>query len=451
MRSFTAVPYALRVADQPVTRYVKTSDDVHIAYQVFGSGPDLLYCMGLWWHIDYQWEIPNFRRQLEHLGSFRRVISFDKRGTGLSDRVPPDRLPTLGARLEDLNAVLDAVGSERTAVLGHSHAADLAIAFAATHPDRTEALVLVDGYAKLVRSDDHPWGLAEAEALAALERMEHHWDEPQGYGRMDGDARAHDRWMTMQRLAVSPGAAMTLWQMALQSDVRELLHQIRAPTLVLHSHPNRLVDVGCGRYLAASIPNAKLKLLPPRTVVFGDGDDDVVAIEEFLTGRPSTAAVGRVLMTVLFTDIVDSTVRASRLGDRRWRELLDEHDQIVDRALERNSGRKINPTGDGVLATFDAPGRAIRCAIEIRDELASIDVHIRAGVHTGEVELRGNDVGGIAVNICARISALAGAGQILVTRTVTDLVAGSGIVFDEGGEYELRGVPGNWKVYLVKP
>lgn len=436
----------------PATHYVKTSDDVHIAYQVFGEGPDLLYCIGLWWHLEYQWEIPAMRRHLEALGRFRRVILFDKRGTGLSDRVALQRLVALEARLQDLRAVLGAVGSERTAVLGTSHSADVAIAFAAIHPERTDALILIDGYARLMRSDDHPWGLTDRQAVAALEQMDQHWGQPQGFGRTTGfgDGLERERWVTMQRLAVSPGAAVALWRMAQASDVRPLLGQIRAPTLVVHHDPNRLVDVGCGRYLAATIPGARLQLVPGYTGVFDDNRDDIVAIEQFLTGRASAVEPERVLMTVLFTDIVDSTARAADLGDRRWRTVLDEHDRIVDRTLERHNGHKINPTGDGILASFGAPARAIRCAADLRDELESIDLEIRAGIHTGEVEIRGDDLGGIAVNIGARVAGLAGPGQILVTRTVTDLVAGSDIIFDDQGEYDLKGVPGTWHVFAAR-
>lgn len=442
------------MGDRPATHYVKTADGVHIAYQVLGEGPDLLFSIGSWWHLDYQWEIAGSRKQYERLARTHRVILFDKRGTGLSDRVPLDGIPGIYERLEDVRSVLDAVRSQRASLVGFGHGADLVMAFAALEPERTGDLVLVDAYATMRKTDDHPWGLSEEQAKLSLERVEQHWDEPQGYDRVappgDADPLALQRWMTMQRVSVSPSAARALWQMALDSDVRALLPRIRARTLVLHHDPNRLVDPRCGEYLAASIPGATFRLLPAQASVWDDNLDDILAIEEFLTGHTSGYEAERVLATVLFTDIADSTARAARLGDRRWRALLDEHDRIIQRGLARHGGRKVNPTGDGMLATFGSPARAIACADELREQLATIDLPIRAGVHAGEVEVRGDDLGGIAVNIGARVAALAEAGQILVTRTVTDLVVGSDISFDDLGEHSLKGVPGTWQLFAVR-
>lgn len=442
------------MVQRPQTHYVKTADGVHIAYQVIGDGPDLLHSVGAWWHLDYQWEIPDMRRRLERLARSHRVILFDKRGTGLSDRVPPDRVPDLSGRLEDVRAVLDAVQSERTSLVGLAHGGDLVMAFAAAEPERTEALVLIDTYATLLRTEDHPWGLTDVQAQTSLERMEQHWDEPQGYDRLadpgDHDALALERWMMMQRISVSPSAARALWQTALETDVRPLLGDIRARTLVLHHDANRLVDPRCGRFLASAIPNATFQALRKQAAVWDDNAEEMIAIEEFLTGRSATYEPERVLATVLFTDIVNSTALAARVGDRRWRSLLDEHDRIVTRSLQRHGGRKVNPTGDGMLATFASPARAIHCAAELRDLLASIDVAIRAGIHIGEVEVRGDDLGGIAVNIGARVSALAGSGQILVTRTVTEVVTGSDVDFVDHGEHELKGIPGTWHLFAAR-
>jgi class 3 adenylate cyclase len=438
----------------PATRYAKTGDGVHIAYQVFGDGPvDILMSGALWWHLEFQWTDPSLVALYERLGRLGRVILFDKRGTGLSDRVPVDRLPTLETRLDDLTAVLDATGSSSAVVVGSNHGAPLAILFAATFPERTDSLILWGAYARCLRAADYPWGFPEHLAPRVAERMEDHWDEPQAISQVApssaGDPRVREWWATMQRQSVSPAAAVALWKMAIATDVRDVLAAVHVPTLVMHLADDRLIDPGCGRHLADNIAGATFVELPGADTNFVDFTPVADAIEEFLTGRIVAPEPDRALVTVMFTDIVESTNRLTQLGDREWRQLLNRHDALIDRALERYRGRKITTTGDGVLATFDGPARAVQCACAIRDGVEALGIEIRAGVHTGEVELRGDDVSGMAVHIGARVAALGTAREVLVTRTVTDLVAGSGLQFRDRGEHELKGLPGNWQVYAV--
>jgi class 3 adenylate cyclase/pimeloyl-ACP methyl ester carboxylesterase len=440
--------------DAPTTRYAKTSDGVHVAYQIFGDGPiDLLFCGQLWWHLDYQWTEPSIVRFRERLGRVARIIDFDKRGTGLSDRVPVDRLPTLEQRIDDITAVLDAAGSSSAVVAGINHGAPLALLFAATHPERTRSLILHGGFARFVEADDYPWGFPLALVPRVVAQMEDHWDEPNALRQVApsyvDDARAREWWTTMQRMSVSPSAAIALWNMSVETDVRDVLPAIHVPTLVAYLAGDRLVDPGCSRHLAEHIAGAQLVEIPGLDHIFGDNASWVDAWEEFITGRPPAPEPDRALATVMFTDIVDSTKHLSARGDRAWRDVLDRHDALVDRALERFRGRKVNATGDGVLATFDGPARAVQCACAIRDGVAALDVEARAGVHTGEIELRGDDVSGFAVHLGARVSAAAGANEVLVTRTVTDLVAGSGLVFADRGEHELKGIDGTWQLYAV--
>lgn len=439
----------------PPTRYAKTGDGVHIAYQVFGEGPiDILVSGALWWHVEFQWTDPSMAALHERLARLGRVIVFDKRGTGLSDRVPVDRLPTLEARLDDLTAVLDAAGSSSAVLVGANHGAPLAILFAATFPDRTDSLVLWGAYARCLEAPDYPWGLAEHLAAQVEARMEDHWDEPHGIEQLApsaaGDPTARSWWSTMQRHSVSPAAAVALWRMATATDVRDLLPAVHVPTLVVHLADDRLVDPGCGQHLVENIEHARFVELPGADTNFVDLTPVADAIEEFLTGRIRAPEPDRALATVLFTDIVDSTAQLSRLGDREWRQVLDRHDALVERTIERHRGRKVKSTGDGVLATFDGPARAVRCAAAIRDGVEGLGIQVRAGVHTGEVELRGDDVSGTAVHIGARVAALGTAREVLVTRTVVDLVAGSGLQFSDRGEVELKGLPGRWQVFAVE-
>ncbi len=441
--------------DVPETLYAR-SGDVNIAYQVVGEGElDLVYVPGWVSNVEYMWTYAPFAHLLRRLAAFSRVILFDKRGTGLSDAVPLDRLPTLEQRMDDVRAVLDAVGSERAALFGHSEGGCLCMLFAATYPERVRALTMLAAYAKRLRSDDYPWAPTPAEREAEARAL-----EERGWADIDlgfyapskrGDPE-FERWLRgWLRNGASPRAAAALLRMNSRIDVRELLPTIAVPTLLLHRTGDRDVNVEEGRYIAGQIPGARFVELPGDEHVIPAGDVDRLAdeLEEFLTGSRPVLEPDRVLTTVLFTDIVGSTDRAAALGDREWGKLLERHHEIVRVELERHRGREVDTAGDGFLATFDGPARAVRCACAIRDALRALELDVRAGVHTGEVQLRGDSVAGIAVHTGARIAALGGAGEVLVSRTVTDLTSGSGLVFEPRGEHELKGVPGPWQVYAV--
>ncbi len=440
---------------EPETRYAK-SGDVHIAYQVVGDGPiDLVEVPGWLSHLEHSWEEPRFARYLLRLASFSRLIRFDKRGTGLSDRVADSALPTLEQRMDDVRAVLDAVGSERAALYGVSEGGPMSLLFAATYPERTTALVLCAAYAWRGWSPEYPWGRTEEEAKAFVKATE---EDYAGLGDLRqrvpggvGDARFEQWYSTWRRLSASPGAAAALVRMNAQIDVRAILPTIRVPTLVLHRTGDRVVHVGNGRYLAEHIPGARYVELPgdDHGPPMGDADALLDQIEEFLTGTRHVAEPDRILATVLFTDIVGSTERAAALGDRRWREVLDAHHAAVRRELDRFRGREVHTAGDSFLATFDGPARAVRCAAAVGQAVRPLGLELRAGVHTGEIELMGDDVGGIAVHIGARVAGEAGPGEVLVSSTVKDLVAGSGLEFDERGARILKGVPGEWRLFAV--
>jgi class 3 adenylate cyclase/pimeloyl-ACP methyl ester carboxylesterase len=440
----------------PETQYAK-SGDVNIAYQVVGDGPfDLIHVPMFASNLELQWEDPAERRYFERLASFCRLIMFDKRGTGLSDRVA---VATLEERMDDLRAVMEDAGSQRAAVFGSSEGGAMSILFAATYPDRVSALVLYGAYPRMAWAPDYPEGIPEELWTEGSRLIEQNWGRGQEGGlplwllapdRADDPAwrRAHARW---ERLSASPGAAVALQQMVLEIDVRHLLSAIRVPTLVIY----RTADIGHAtgsRYLGAHIPGAKVVELPGNTYFPHLGDQDAIVdeIEEFLTGVRPMHVPDRALATVLFTDIVSSTQRAAALGDNEWTRLLDHHDALVAREVERHRGRTINTTGDGMLATFDGPARAVRCAQAICGAVPSLGIEVRAGLHTGEIELRGTDIGGIAVHIGQRVSALAGAGEVLVSSTVKDLVAGSGITFADRGSHVLKGVPDEWRVFAVE-
>jgi pimeloyl-ACP methyl ester carboxylesterase len=439
----------------PETRYAK-SGDLNIAYQVAGEGPrDLVYVPGWVSNIELMWDEPAMAHFLGRLASFSRLILFDKRGTGLSDRVSNDKLPTLEERMDDVRAVLDEVGSEKAALFGHSEGGNMCLLFAATYPERTIALITIGIYAKRLWSKDYPWAPKPAEREDAALEIE------QGWGKIDlgyyapsriGDERFSERLATYFRRSSSPGAAAALLRMNSQIDVRDVLSTIHVPTLVLHETGDQDVNVEEGRHIAGRIPTARFVEIPGTDHMFWAQHSDLVAdeIEEFLTGVRPVAEPDRVLATVLFTDIVGSTERAAELGDRRWKTVLDSHDALAGREIERHRGRQVKTTGDGVLATFDGPARAVRCAQAIRDSARSLELDIRAGVHAGECELRGDDVAGIAVHTAARVAALAGGGEVLVSSTVKDLTAGSGIEFEERGTHALKGVPGEWKLYAVE-
>jgi len=436
----------------PETRYAK-SGDVNIAYQVVGDGPfDLVYVPGWVSNVDLFWEKPKPARFLEHLASFSRLILFDKRGTGMSDRVSNDRLPTLEQRMDDVRAVLDAVGSENAALLGHSEGGSMSVLFAATYPERSRALVLVGAFAKRLRSDDYPWAPSLEERLATIEEVERDW----GAGLDITDYAPHEdpallEWYsTCLRRSASPGAAAALLLMNSQIDTRHVLPTIRVPTLVLARTGDRDVTVEEGRWLAAQIPGARFVELPGDEHLLWAGDQDsmLAEVEEFLTGTRSAPDYDRVLSTVLFTDIVASTERARELGDRGWHEVLDEHHTRVRSVLEQYRGHEVDTAGDGFFASFDGPARAIRAACAIREGVQPLGIQIRAGLHTGECELMRDKIGGIAVHTGARVAAAAEPGEVLVSSTVKDLVAGSGIVFADRGERELKGV-GSWRLYSV--
>ena len=442
--------------DLPRTRYAK-SGDVNIAYQVVGSGPlDLVYVQGFVSHLEENWLDPQIGPFLERLASFSRLIVFDKRGTGMSDRVPEAQLPSLEARMDDVRAVLDAAGSERAAVFGFSEGAAMCTLFAATYPERSTALVVYGGYARWMRSTDYPWAPTREQHESAIAHLEAHWGEPQDPGpfapSLAGDVAAMQRNARYDRLASSPGAAATLVRMNIEADTRAVLPSIHVPTLVLHRRGDRLIRPECGRYLAEHIHGARYVELAGDDHLPWVGDAEAVLseIEEFLTGIPPRHHDDRVLSTVLLTDIVGSTKRAGEVGDRRWTALLDDVYRETYRCVNRFGGHVVKTTGDGVLATFDGPGRAVRCACAIRDAVPALGLEIRAGLHTGEIELRGDDVAGMAVHIAARVSALAGPGEVLVSGTLPPLVAGSGIAFEDRGDRELKGVPGTWKLFAVQ-
>jgi pimeloyl-ACP methyl ester carboxylesterase len=430
------------------------SGDVNIAYSVNGDGPDLVVAPGFISHVELGWEEPSVAHFYARLASFRRVIGFDKRGTGLSD--PTTHAPTLEECVDDMRAVMDAAGSERADLLGVSEGGTMATLFAAGHPDRVNALVLYGSYARVLEAPDYPFGVSADDLAKLLEISAKGWGEGIGLSawapsRRD-DAELRQWWARLQRVAASPGMVRNIFALYPQTDIREVLPTIQAPTLVLHRRDDRMVNVELGRYLAEHIPGAKFVELEGTDHLFFTGDADAILdeIEEFLTGTRAVPDTQRVLATVLFTDLVSSTERAVELGDARWRDVLESHQTRVRRQLDRFQGREIKTTGDGFVATFDGPARAINCAVAIRDVVRSLGLEVRAGVHTGEIELSGgDDIAGVAVHIAARVASAAGPGEVLVSRTVVDLVVGSGLEFEDHGDYALKGVPGEWRLYAV--
>jgi len=424
-------------------RYAK-SGAVNIAYQVTGGGPfDLVLVSGFVSHLDSDWLHPSSARLLERLGSFARLIRFDKRGTGLSDRAVG--LPDFETRMDDVRAVMDAVDSERAALFGYSEGGPLATLFAATYPKRVRALALYGTYAKRSEpDDDYPWCETAEQRAGYAAAVEREWGVEADLTRMapSADESFAAWWMARARAAASPASARDLVLMNSQADIRDVLLTVQSPTLVLHRTGDRDARVEEGRYIASRIPNARFVELPGDThVPFWEPDDVVDEVEEFVTGVRPARVADRVLATILFTDLVASTERARTLGDRAWTELLEQHHQLVRRELARHGGEEIDTAGDGFLALFDGPARAIRCAIRIRDGLAELGLDVRSGVHTGEVERpRGEGPRGIAVHTGARIAAAGSAGEVLVSVTTRDLVAGSGLEFRDYGEIELKGI-----------
>jgi pimeloyl-ACP methyl ester carboxylesterase len=439
----------------PYTRYAK-SGGLNIAYQVVGDGPfDVLWIPGFVSNVELVWEEPSSARFLERLASFSRLVLFDKRGTGLSDRLDARELPTLEERMDDARAVLDAVGSASAALVSHSEGGNMAVLYAATYPERTRALVTTGIFAKRVWSPDYPWAPRPEDREREIEEVERLWgtvtDVDHYAPSVAGDEAFRERLATYFRRSASPGAAAALLRMNTEIDVRAVLPTIRVPTLVLHRSGDRDASVEEGRWIASQIPGARFVELPGEDHLPWVGDVDTLLdeIEEFLTGVRPAPDPDRMLLTLLFTDIVGSTRRAAELGDRRWRELLDAHHAAVRGELERFRGREVDTAGDGFFATFDGPGRALHAAAAIRDALRPLELEIRAGVHTGECEVVGAAVRGVAVHVAARVAGRAAAGEILATSTVRDLVAGSGIVFADRGSAELKDV-GAWHLYEAR-
>jgi pimeloyl-ACP methyl ester carboxylesterase/class 3 adenylate cyclase len=437
----------------PETRYVK-SGDVHIAYQVIGSGPiDVVFVPGFVSNVEANWTSPVRGKFFQRLASFCRLILFDKRGTGMSDR--SSQIFSLEQRMADVLAVMDAAGSERAALFGVSEGGPMSFLFAASYPQRTTALVLYGSYAKRSWAPDYPFAWSQEKWTAVLDNIERHWGTPKGIDlsmwapSIANDEQAANSAAAYYRAAASPGAVLAVMKMNREIDVRAVLPSVRVPTLILHRVGDRVINIENARYMAQRIPGAKLVELPgiDHSPWIGDFEPLVEEAEEFLTGVRHAAEFERVLATVLFTDIVGSTEKASAVGDRKWRELLENYQSLVRKELTHFRGREIDTAGDGFLASFDGPARAIRCAAAVRDRSRSLELDIRAGVHTGECEVMGDKLGGIAVHIGSRVAAKAAPGEIVVSQTVKDLVAGSGLSFAERGAHALKGVPGEWRLY----
>jgi class 3 adenylate cyclase len=437
----------------PETRYAR-SGDVNLAYQVIGDGPiDLVYVMGWVSNLEAFWQEPSVASFFYRLASFSRLILFDKRGTGLSDRVPIDRLPTIEQRMDDVRAVMDAAGSERAALFGVSEGGPMCAVFAASFPQRTSALVMYGSYAKRVWDEEYPWAPKPEEREQWYSQIEEEWGSGADIETLapNADERFRDWWSRYLRMSASPGAAVALGRMNTAIDIRQLLGAIRVPTLILHRTGDRDIDVGGSRWMAGQIAGAKYVELPGDDHLPWVGGQAAILdeVEEFLTGVRRGPEPDRVLATILFTDLVDSSRRAAELGDRGWRDLLEHHHRVVRGELERYRGREIDNAGDGFCASFDGPARAIRCALAIGDGLHRIGLDVRAGIHTGEVEVLQDKLAGMAVHVASRIAALGHRGEILVSGTVHDLVAGSGIAFQDLGPTELKGLPGSWRLFQV--
>lgn len=439
----------------PETRYARLGD-LHLAYQVLGTGPPDLLLLDQWFsHMEAQWDVAPLAEFRERLASFGRLILFDKRGTGLSDPVPTAALPTIEAWMDDIPAILDAVDSPKAHVITNIGGGIMATTFAAMHPDRVASLILVDCFARFQAAPDFPIGASTEAYVEGLAQAEA--DAGRGVmldlfaPSMAGDERLRRAWSRYERQAASPGSTVAIVRLLYDSDVRGILPAIQVPTLVIHRADATGFPAPHGRYLAEHIEGARYVELPGTDNLIWAGNQDamVAEIQAFITGVRPAPEPKRVLATVLFTDIVGSTAMAAELGDQRWTTLLAEHDAIVRRQVDRFGGREVKSVGDGVLATFDGPARAVRCAVALRNEVGELGLEIRAGIHTGEIELGATDVSGIAIHIGARISALAGPGEILVSSTVKDLVVGSGLGFDSRGAQALKGVPGEWQVFAL--
>ncbi|QOZ54445.1 adenylate/guanylate cyclase domain-containing protein [Bradyrhizobium sp. CCBAU 53338] len=434
----------------PQTQYAR-SGDINIAYHVIGDGPiDLMIIPGAISHIELILELPGVIDNVLRLARFARIITFDKRGVGLSDRVPG--VPSLEERVDDIRAVLDAVGSRKTALLGFSEGSAMSLLFSATYPDRVSHLVLAGGF---IRAG---YSVPEAQFEAIADQIVAGWGSGQMMKRVVGITEGTKEQLAalgkFERMSCSPGAFKAVMVMNRRIDVEPILQSVRVPTLLLHSKMDAVVPVAEGRKLAHAIVGAKYVEYDnlPHGLLLTPGCEEVMDdIEEFVTGhRPDISDdVGRVLATVLFTDIVNSTTRAIELGDRRWRALLDTHDRLAAQVVEKHRGKIVKNTGDGILAMFDGPGRGVRCALALGEAAQQIGLPIRAGLHTGEVEMRGDDVGGIAVHVAARIMGQSGENEVFVSRVVTDLVAGAGLTFTNRGSFDLKGLPGHWDLFAA--
>lgn len=446
------------MAENPELRFARNGD-VHIAYQVLGiDSPDLLAFSGAL-PIDSMNDEPSLHRFHNRIASFSRLIRFDVRGVGMSDPVAPSSPMTQEQWIQDAAAVMDSAGSQRAAIFAPLLSSLHGVLFAATYPDRVSSLVIINGSARMARAEDYPVGIPPhvlenyLQVNIESDAVERGFDFlALGAPSVASDDAFRNWWNRAGNRGASPATARAIQEVYFQADVRPLLSLVRAPTLIMHRRDDAIMRVGHGRYLAEHIADAKYVELDGSDDLYWVGDTDEVLdeIEEFLTGTRHSPATDRVLATVLFTDIVGSTQRISEVGDRRWRDLLDRHDAAVRRQLERFGGRQIKTTGDGVLATFDGPARAVTCACAIRDAAVQLGLDIRAGVHTGEVEVRAQDIGGIAVHIASRIEALAQPRQVLVSRIVVDLIVGSGIETTDCGEHVLKGVPGSWQLSSVE-
>jgi pimeloyl-ACP methyl ester carboxylesterase/DNA-binding winged helix-turn-helix (wHTH) protein len=439
----------------PETMYAKNGD-VNIAYQVIGDAPlDLVFVMGWVSHLEYFWREPHFARFLLRLASFARLILFDKRGTGLSDRVPNSQLPTLEQRMDDVRAVMDAVGSERAALCGVSEGGPMCSLFAATYPEKTVALVMIGTYAKRLRDAEYPWGPTAEEREQFFELMREHWGGPIGLEErapsVAADPQFREWWATYLRMGASPGAAVALTRMNAQIDIRNVLSSIRVPSLVIHRTNDQCLKVEEGRYVADRIPGAKFVELPGRDHLPFVGDQDAILdeVEEFLTGVRHSLEPDTVLATVLFTRIVGAKEHVQRLGPTRWQELLRRLQTHISKEIEWFRGREIDMIGERPLAIFDGPARAIRCASAISEYALRLDVELRAGLHTGECEMVDGKVGGVAAEIGLCVANEARGGEVLVSSTVKDLVAGSGIAFEDRGIHSLQGC-GDWRLFAVQ-
>ena len=437
----------------PEIQYTK-SDNVHIAYQVIGDGPrDLVIVPGWVSNIDCFWEEPTMEQFLKRLASFSRLILFDKRGTGLSDRITAT--PTLEERMDDVRSVMEAVGSEKAALLGYSEGGPMCALMAASYPQRTHSLIMIGAYARRLQAPGYPCGHSQQESEEFIELIRGGWGGPVGLEArapdLVADVTFRNWWAKLLRNGASPSAAVALARMNADIDVRHVLPSIQVPTLVIHRSGDRAIPVDCGRYVAEQIPEARYVELPGDDHLpwVGNADDILDEVQAFLTGVRQGPQPDRVLLTVMFIDMVDSTLHAARMGDQRWHGLLTRYNGLIRNELSYYKGREVDNTGDGFLATFDGPARAIRSACAIRDAVGELGVSVRVGLHTGECELQGEKPEGIAVHIGARVAAMAKADEVLVSSTVKDLVAGSGLAFADQGRRKLKGVPGEWHLFRV--